>query len=763
MTLPPIARGTKALLAIVLFAAVAVVYTRPLLWQLHSGIVSDPYDPVLNAAVLWWNATTVPFSASWWNPPFFHPASGVTAFTEHLLGVSVTASPIYWLTRDPIVAYNIALFLTWPLSSAAAWWLARRLTGREDAALIAGFAYGFTPYRLAEIAHIQSLSSYWLPVMLVGLHGYVEERRGRWLVLFGGAWLLQSLANGYYLLMGAVLIGAWVAYFAAQRTTWRTVPAIAGTWALFSIPLVPILVTYRSVHEHFGLRRELYEVLAFSAQPHSFAEVSGVIRAWSRVLPASEHDLFPGASALLLIAAAAVCVFATRRPASEAVPRRMRATVSTMATGAALSVAALGVMMVRGPWRIQSGGTVLFKMDNPNRALVILAACGSAVVLLTPWIRRAVARRNPLVFYAAMTFVMALLACGPVLHVGQAAIMDPAPYRWLLAVPGFDQIRVPRRFWMLGVLSLATASALAFDRIGLPGPSRRVLLVVAVAGILADGWLVAMPMASPPSLWLDVERDDGTVPILELPLGPDWDGAATFRSMAHRRPTFNGVSGYDPAHYAPLQAGLSGRDPDMLAALASLGPYDVVVDATQDRDGAWETYARGAKGASVSVRTRTAVVVRIPGDRPVMPAMVSGSSLPIASVWASAHDGSPAIDGRVDTQWEDGPQTPGQWVIADLGVVRDVSGLSHALGEYARDFPRQLAVDLSVDGMQWTEVWNRPMAAFAFLAASREPRRAPMLLTFEVRPARYVRLRQTAAHKNLWRLSELEVFGTTRR
>jgi hypothetical protein len=194
-----------------------------------SRIAGDAGDPVLNASVLWWNATTAPLTDEWWNAPFFYPGLGVTTFTEHLLGVSLLASPIYWLTHNPLTTYNLALFLTWPLSAFAVYLLVSFLTRRDDAAVLAGLAWAFTPYRLSELGHLQSLSAYWAPIMLLGLHGFLERRRLPWLVLFGAAWLGQSLANGYYMLFGAVLIGMWLAYFCSSRDGWRAMPAILVT------------------------------------------------------------------------------------------------------------------------------------------------------------------------------------------------------------------------------------------------------------------------------------------------------------------------------------------------------------------------------------------------------------------------------------------------------------------------------------------------------------------------------------------------------
>jgi len=203
-----------------IYLALAAVYTHPLLQLSTTHIANDPYDPILNASILWWNATTLPFSQAWWNPPYFYPGQGISAFTENLAGVSVIASPVYWLTHNPLAAYNIAFFLTWPLSAFSVYLVVRFLTRRRDAAFLAGVAFGFTPYRMAEMGHIQMLSSYWLPVGLVAMHGFVEQRRKRWLVLLGTAWLLQSLANGYFIFFGAVVIGLWLLYFCSTRAAY---------------------------------------------------------------------------------------------------------------------------------------------------------------------------------------------------------------------------------------------------------------------------------------------------------------------------------------------------------------------------------------------------------------------------------------------------------------------------------------------------------------------------------------------------------------
>jgi len=73
------------------YLILAAIYTHPVLPRSHTGIANDPYDPILNPSILWWNATTIPFSPRWWSPPYFYPSQGVSAFTENLVGISVFA------------------------------------------------------------------------------------------------------------------------------------------------------------------------------------------------------------------------------------------------------------------------------------------------------------------------------------------------------------------------------------------------------------------------------------------------------------------------------------------------------------------------------------------------------------------------------------------------------------------------------------------------------------------------------------------------
>ena len=476
-----------------LYLILAALSTRPLLELSQSHIAGDPGDPILNASILWWNATTVPFSEQWWNPPYFYPTKGVSAFTENLVGLSPIATPLYWITRNPLTSYNITLFLTWPLSAFAVYLLVRYVVRREDAALIAGLAYGFTPYRTAEMGHIQMVASFWIPFALLGLHGYLRERRVVFLILFGAAWLLQSLANGYLMLYGAVLIGLWLIYFCSTRDAWRATPAILVAWVLWSLPLVPVMLKYRDVHDLNGLasrplrRREPQRAGTSLVRGHGFCLVVE-----ARTSGREGRSLSRGDGVALVLLAVFASVRRLSPELSESFSRGRRWLLGTLAAVIAISLTMVVYVLFAGPWHKEVGAVVL-RVSDIDRPLMVALVCGAPFVhrVFTPGVRDALARRSPFVFYSAATIAMAVLASGPVIPVGKAIVFDYTPYHWLMYLPGFDELRVPSRFWMLGVLCLAIAAGLAYARFRVTRLSLRILVFLCASAGCPAGRLAA--------------------------------------------------------------------------------------------------------------------------------------------------------------------------------------------------------------------------------------------------------------------------------
>ena len=114
-------RGSDVM-ALGLFAALAVALAAPLLPQFSTAIPSDIGDPLLNTWILWWNAQTAPWAADYWNAPAFAPAPYALALSENLLGLTPITTPLQWLGAIGSVGSGDCAKATVPAKN----WITRR-------------------------------------------------------------------------------------------------------------------------------------------------------------------------------------------------------------------------------------------------------------------------------------------------------------------------------------------------------------------------------------------------------------------------------------------------------------------------------------------------------------------------------------------------------------------------------------------------------------------------------------------------------------
>src|SRR5262249_11912689 len=196
-----------------------------------------------------------------------------------------------------VTAYNVAFLTSFPLCALAAHALVFTLVRRHDAATVGGLAFGFSPYRMAQLAHIQILWLFGAPAALAGLHLYRGSGRARWLALFAAAWLALALANGYILLGFPLVIGLWIAWYVRDI---RQLITIAAVWVVSTLPLLPILAGYQHWQSTLGLGRHFDEIERFSADLTSIVTAAPIFRFWHGLhgIGTPEGQLFPGAVVL---------------------------------------------------------------------------------------------------------------------------------------------------------------------------------------------------------------------------------------------------------------------------------------------------------------------------------------------------------------------------------------------------------------------------------------------------------------------------------
>ena len=735
------------------YLALTLLYTWPLAAHLSNGIAHDVGDPLLNTWILWWSTRAVPLTSAWWNAPMFFPAAGTLAFSEHLLGLAPISAPLIALTNQPLVGYNVALIASFVLSALGAYFLGYTLTHRHDAAFIAGIAYAFAPYRLAHIPHIQVLSSYWAPVCLGALHLYVRERRTKWAVLAGFCWVMQSLACGYYLFFLSVLLLPWVLWFAAGRLPLRRASALAAIWTVAVLLLLPFLAGYQHIlRDTYGLRRLPMEVEAFSADIAGllFAHDELLVWGWLHVTTKPESTLFPGLTIVVLLGAALFRA-ATSRTQQPLV--RTRAQPVFLALFLTFLFGAMLPILNGGTWRLTIAGLRVLSIRRADKPFSVALVFGLVWLSTLPRARAAVRRRSPFVFYLAAAFLMWICALGPLPALHDTRVIYEAPYRWLTRLPGFDGLRVPARFWMMAVLCLSAAAAIAFNRIS--ERHRRSFLAIVAAGMLLDGWprVFKVEEARPP--W---PVPAGVSARLDLPIG-DGDTLAMYQQMRDPVPLYNGYSGYFAPHYYAMRELLERRDPAILQAFASRGQLGVVVDNGSDPGGAIKAYVMRMPGATLVHAEPAWNSYRIPQSAAAP--LPDQEGRPVAIKALDAYPSAPhavrTTDGDRWTRWSGGPQQQTSDLTIELAERTRVHQVVLDLGPYITDYPARLQIEVAAEPDRWTTAWVGETALHAYYGALRHPRQVPLVFQIDRADVRFIRLRQTGFGSHDWSIAELHV------
>lgn len=734
-----------------------------MLAALGSRIASDPGDPVLNAAILAWDATRFPWSNTWFQFPIFWPTQDALTFSEHLLGVGVLAAPIYWLTDNALVAYNLAVLVSYPLAACAMYALVWRSTRNPAAAFLSGLAYGFAPYRASHLPHIQVLTSFWAPLALLALHEFITAGRRWWLLVFAICWLLQGASNGYFLVYFSLLVGLWILWFLVARGRWRDAVLVVGSMAVAALPLAPILYRYLTAQRELGLSRNLGEIASFGADIAApfCAPTVLTVWGWLRIGCAPEGELFPGLALVTACVIGAIAARARRTaPAGAAggmfVDRRWVRTLRRAALAVAVIYAGIALsVLVAGPWRVDLGA-IRGSASSVDKPLSTALAALLLATLLSRAFARTLRAGSTGTFYVLAALVCWVLAWGPFPRLFGTPVLYQAPFAWLLQLPGVDGLRVPARFWMMSVLCLSVFMGLVMAQ--LLSSRRRaqapIVLLLAV-GLIADGF-ATVPAAATAAVGPRAASLAGRT-ILALPLGDlERDVAAVYEAVDGQWQSVNGFSGYEPNYYEALRTLSQERNPALFLPFRARTDLLVVVSGSDERTRQFVEEQHGVELLETRAGRRVYRLPRAATDR-VRPE--TGKRLAASAVAATCSSESVAFatDGDLETHWVCGPQSDDHAITLDLGTVAAPAAVVHALGIRGAAFPRHLVIETSLDLQQWERAWEGSPAAAVFVAAFDAPRESRAVIPFEPRPARYVRLRQTGRHQNFWSAAELEV------
>lgn len=575
------------------YCVLSVAMTWPLLRGLGSDVPGDLGDSLLNMWILSWGAQHLPLlltgSIGWadfWNANIFHPEPLSLALSEHLLAQVLQILPIYWLTGNVILSYNLLFISSFALSAFGTFLLVRDLTGNARAAFIAGLIYGFLPYRIASIPHLQVMSSQWMPLALYGFNRFVTTGSTRALAGGTAALVMQNWSCGYYLLYFApflplfLLHRMWTHGALRSARTWLGLSAAAAVTLALTVPL---LIPYRRAQELFGFERTLGEVYYYSANIRSYFTASENVwlyGKWLRAFPSNEQEAFLGFMPWILVILAVLWSGGSRLSApSQPSPlsRPLKIVAWLLGIFAALQFLSFLSVMLFGGYEFSLAGIPIRARTPARLAWQFVIAFGLLLAISkrarTESLRVA---KMPIVMAAVLTMLAVFMSFGP----------NYGLYGFLYEhVPGFNGVRVPARYAMIVGLFLAILAGLAALRVlAVVKPAAQAAAVAVFSAlILAEGLAApleinrnwggnqnippdhVLPAPKAPAVYQHIKTLPAGSAITEFPVGdPAWEIRYTYYAASHWKPITNGYSGNFSRKYKERVARLQmiAKDPE---------------------------------------------------------------------------------------------------------------------------------------------------------------------------------------------------------
>jgi hypothetical protein len=212
-------RALAWLAVLLLYTAGVLVYFWPLPRLLGDHLGPDLGDPFFNLYVLKWGAHQIQLGLPGvWDANIFYPTRGALAFSDHLLGPAAELVLFLRAVPNAVAGYNFLFLSSFVASALAVCWVLRRSGLSWTAAVLGGWMYAFSCFRLGQMAHLQILIAQWIPLTLWFWDRLLARRTAKDAALFLLFYLL-NLSGGCYLayMIHVPLLAILLSRAAAER------------------------------------------------------------------------------------------------------------------------------------------------------------------------------------------------------------------------------------------------------------------------------------------------------------------------------------------------------------------------------------------------------------------------------------------------------------------------------------------------------------------------------------------------------------------
>jgi hypothetical protein len=490
------------------YALLTILLTYPIVFRLSSHLLGDGGDTNVFVWNLWWikKALTELHTNPFWTDYVFYP-EGVSLVFHSLVPFNGLLGIPLQAIAGIVPASNLIILLSFVLSGYGAYLLIRYLVADRLSAFVGGMIFSFCPYKFAHLlGHFDLVSTEWLPFYALALLKLTDESKRERIAPFRCmVFLLLIALCAHYYLFYALI---FTALFAAYRIrTHGSQVFWERDCRKFATALGLFLIVFAPMLAMAG-----FDLLRGGAD---------TVRGWGGAT---------GFQADLLSFITPSPLHPLLGPLVKPIASRFRGGLPEATVFAGYLPLGLGLFAVA---RLRS---------------------------TEPWVR----------FWSLALLVFFILSLGPFPRIlGKSIKLIPLPYWLIMLTPVLNNLRVPSRFDIMVMLSLAILAAFSCRwLLGklLSRVARMGICFFIVGAITFEYMAIPFPTfkASAPRIYEQIARTPGEFTVLEIPVGRT---SGLTKGVGAFPPSF---LFYQTVHEKKLVGGYLSRAPEAkMLALAS--------------------------------------------------------------------------------------------------------------------------------------------------------------------------------------------------
>lgn len=260
-------------IGVILITVATLVFFWPLLPRLSTYIL--PGDAMFNAWTLSRNHSCILMQGcpDYTDGNIFFPNQDSMLYSETQLSAGLLTLPLHFINDNPVFSYNVWTILSIFFSGLFMYLLAKRISrGNEVFSVAAGLVFAFAPYKIIATGHLQNLSIFWLPLIILLIINYIQKPKKITLVGLFAASLAMFYASWYqmaFALVALVIVLAGIGLF--KMAPWRRIGWASMTVGLAIAATLPLALAYVQFSEQSGANYTLAEQTLYSSSLADYA------------------------------------------------------------------------------------------------------------------------------------------------------------------------------------------------------------------------------------------------------------------------------------------------------------------------------------------------------------------------------------------------------------------------------------------------------------------------------------------------------------